>query len=191
MTQQYPHNPQPYAPQQPPKKHTLRTILIVLATVFVGLPVTIGIIGAALGGTDAKAPTAVTTKAAAPVTSAPATTQPTIEPTTEAPPPPPETTAPELSVSQEQAIKSAEAYIDYGAFSRKGLIDQLEYEDFTAKEAAYAADHITVNWMTEADQSAAAYLETGSFSHSGLMDQLLYEGFTRAQAAHGVKSVGL
>jgi hypothetical protein len=189
MTQQYPHNPQPYAPQRPPKKHTLRTVLIVLATVFVGLPVTIGIIGAALGGTDAKAPTAVTTQAA-PVTIAPAET-PSVEPTTEVPPPPPETTAPKLSVSREQAVKAAEAYLDYGAFSRKGLIDQLKYEGFSTSDATYAVDHVEVNWTSEADQSAAAYLGTGSFSRQGLMDQLLYEGFTKAQAAHGVKSVGL
>ena len=42
--------------------------------------------------------------------------------------------------SQEQAIKSAKSYLEYSAFSRQGLIDQLssEYgEKFTPEQAEY------------------------------------------------------
>lgn len=198
MTQYDPNQPyQPAghlggSPPQAPKKHTLRTVLIVLGSVFIGLPVMIGVIAAAVGDTDGKAPTTVTTRAAAPVT----TKAPTVQPTTQAPAAP-KTTAPaapktqELSVSQEQAVESAKEYIESGDFSRLALVEQLKYEGFTTKEAKYAVDHITVNWLAEADGSAARYLDTGSFSHQALMDQLLYEGFTKVQAAHGVKSVGL
>ena len=37
----------------------------------------------------------------------------------------------------EQAAKSAAAYLDYSAFSRSGLIDQLVYEGFTQAQAEY------------------------------------------------------
>lgn len=183
---------QPPAPQ-PPKKHTLRTVLIILGSVFIGLPVAIGLVAAATGSTDSKAPTTITTQAAAPATTA----VPTAKAATQAPAAPKTTAAPvapktqELSVSQEQAIESAGDYIESGDFSRKSLIAQLKYEDFSTSEATYAVDHITADWTAEADDSAASYLDTGSFSHQGLMDQLLYEGFTKTQAAHGVKSVGL
>lgn len=184
---------QPPAPQPPKKKRTLRTVLIIAASVFIGLPVAIGLVGAATGSTGEKAPTAVTTQAAAPTTTAaptaPATTQAPVAPRTTAAPVAPKTQ--ELSVSQEQAIESAGDYIESGDFSRKSLIAQLKYEDFSTSEATYAADHIAADWTAEADDSAASYLDTGSFSHQGLMDQLLYEGFTKTQAAHGVKSVGL
>lgn len=37
----------------------------------------------------------------------------------------------------EQAAKSAESYLDYTAFSRKGLVDQLMFEGFTKKQTEY------------------------------------------------------
>ena len=38
---------------------------------------------------------------------------------------------------KEQAAKSAKSYLEYSAFSRDGLIDQLIYEGFTREEAEY------------------------------------------------------
>lgn len=113
--------------------------------------------------------------------------------TTKAPPPPPapKTTAPALSVSQKQAMLSAESYLDTMAFSRKGLIHQLEFEGFSTEDATYAVDHVTVDWTKQADLSAESYMQMGGFSHKSLLNQLLYEGFTQEQAEHGVKSVGL
>ena len=37
----------------------------------------------------------------------------------------------------EQAAKSAESYLDTSGFSRSGLIQQLEFEGYTAAQAAY------------------------------------------------------
>jgi hypothetical protein len=37
----------------------------------------------------------------------------------------------------EQAAKSAASYLKYSAFSRSGLIEQLEYEGFTTAQAEY------------------------------------------------------
>ena len=37
----------------------------------------------------------------------------------------------------EQAAKSAKSYLEYTSFSRSGLVDQLLYEGYTAKQAEY------------------------------------------------------
>ncbi len=90
------------------------------------------------------------------------------------------------SSGETNAREKGESYLRYTAFSREGLIDQLEYEGFTTAEATYAVDAITVDWNEQAALKAASYLDHQSFSRSGLQEQLEYEGFTPAQAAHGV-----
>ena len=89
------------------------------------------------------------------------------------------------SAGQRNAVRSAESYVDMTGFSRSGLIEQLEYEDFSAGDATYAADHVGADWNAEAVESAQSYLDMTSFSKSGLIEQLEYEGFTPAQAAYG------
>src|SRR6478609_7343112 len=48
-----------------------------------------------------------------------------------------------MTVSQEQAVNQAESYLEMTAFSRKGLIKQLEFEEFSKADAKYAVDHIS------------------------------------------------
>jgi hypothetical protein len=84
------------------------------------------------------------------------------------------------------AQRSAENYLDTTAFSRKGLIDQLELEGYTTAEAVAGVDAVSVNWNEQAAKKAADYLDTQAFSRSGLIDQLEFEGFTTAQAQYGV-----
>lgn len=98
---------------------------------------------------------------------------------------------PHYTTNQEQAIGAAADYLDYAAFSRSGLIEQLEFEDYSTKDATFAVEHIKVNWMKQAAASAAEYLDYDSFSRGGMIEQLEFEGFTAAQAAHGATSVGL
>ena len=103
--------------------------------------------------------------------------------------------------SQEQAIKSAKSYLEYSAFSRQGLIDQLssEYgEKFPIEDATYAVDYLEstgqVDWNEQAAKSAANYLAYSSFSRQGLIDQLSSEygeKFTPEQAEYGVTKAGL
>ena len=76
------------------------------------------------------------------------------------------------------------------AFSRSGLIKQLEYEGYTKEEATYAVDHCGADWKEQAAKSAASYLRTMSFSRDGLIKQLEYEGFTHEQAVYGVEQNG-
>jgi len=93
--------------------------------------------------------------------------------------------------SEENAVRSAESYLSFSAFSRSGLIDQLEFEGFTSDEATRGVNSITVDWNDQAWKSAESYLGFSSFSRSGLIDQLLFEGFTQSQATFGVDKAGL
>lgn len=71
------------------------------------------------------------------------------------------------------------------AFSKSGLIEQLEYEGFTKSEAKYAVNNCGANWKEQAVKKAEQYLKNQSFSKSGLIEQLEYEGFTAKQARYG------
>lgn len=95
------------------------------------------------------------------------------------------------SVSKDNALRSAKSYLDYSAFSHKGLISQLEYEGYSEEDATYAADNCGADWNEQAAKAAKSYLEFSSFSRAGLIDQLVYEGYTNAQAEYGADAVGL
>ena len=94
------------------------------------------------------------------------------------------------TIGQRNASNSADSYLDYSAFSRQGLIDQLEYEGYSRADAVYAVDNCGANWNQQAALSAQQYLDYSSFSRQGLIDQLEYEGFTHSQAVYGVDAVG-
>ena len=96
----------------------------------------------------------------------------------------------ELTISQQNALKQAERYLEYTAFSKSGLQKQLEFEGYSEADAAYAAEHCGADWKEQAAAKAEQYLEYSSFSRSGLIDQLLYEGFTQEEAEYGVSAVG-
>ena len=42
---------------------------------------------------------------------------------------------------QQQAVKSAENYLDFTSFSPSGLYDQLVFEGFTPEQAQYGVDN--------------------------------------------------
>lgn len=90
-----------------------------------------------------------------------------------------------ITAAMENAIDAASSYLDYSAFSRSGLIGQLEYEDYATADATFAVDYLKVNWNEQAFESAKNYLDYSSFSLQGLTDQLVYEGFTYEQASYG------
>ena len=99
------------------------------------------------------------------------------------------------TVAQQNAYRSAVSYLNYTAFSRSGLIGQLEFEGYATADAEFAIARLEaeggVDWNAQAAAKAASYLEYTSFSRSGLIDQLLFEGFTAAQAEYGVGTTGL
>ncbi len=102
-----------------------------------------------------------------------------------------------LTPSEQQAVRSAEDYLSFMAFSRQGLIDQLssEYgEGFTVEDATVAVDSLSVDWNSQAAKSAEEYLDLQGFSCQGLIDQLSSEygeKFTMEQATYGATQTGI
>ena len=61
-------------------------------------------------------------------------------------------------VAQENALESAQSYVDMTGFSKQGLIQQLSAsagESFPKADAVFAANHVDVNWNDEAVESGA------------------------------------
>ena len=94
------------------------------------------------------------------------------------------------TLGQSNAVAKAESYLDFSAFSRKGLIEQLEFEGFDTADAQYAVDKVDPDWNEQAALKAKSYLEFSSFSRTGLIDQLKFEGFSDAEAEFGATAVG-
>lgn len=101
------------------------------------------------------------------------------------------TAADASNISRAQAVRKAREYLQFEAFSFKGLVGQLKYEGFSSSDATYGASHSGANWFKEAAAKAKEYLKMEAFSRSGLIGQLRFEGFTYAQALYGVQAVGL
>lgn len=95
-----------------------------------------------------------------------------------------------VPLEYQNALSKARDYLDFTAFSYIGLIDQLEYEQFSTESATYAADNCGADWNEQAAKKAQDYLDFSSFSRQWLIDQLLFEGFTQEQAEYGVTAVG-
>jgi hypothetical protein len=93
--------------------------------------------------------------------------------------------------SQASAERKAEQYLQMGGYSRQGLIEQLEYEQFSESDAEYAVDAVAVDWNQQAAIKAKRYLQMQGYSHEGLVEQLEYEKFTPAQAEYGASAAGL
>ena len=96
-----------------------------------------------------------------------------------------------ISISKQNALKKAKSYLNYSAFSKQGLIEQLEYEKFTLEQAQYGVNNCGANWNEQAEKKAESYLKYSAFSRQRLIEQLEYEGFTHEQAVYGVSAVGL
>lgn len=96
-----------------------------------------------------------------------------------------------MTGDQRNAVRAAESYLDISAFSRQGLIDQLEFEGYTTEDATFAVDYVSPDWNEQAALSAESYLDLTAFSRQGLIDQLVFEGFTYEQAQYGVAQTGI
>jgi hypothetical protein len=93
--------------------------------------------------------------------------------------------------SQESAVRKAQDFLREDNFSHKGLVEQLEYDHFSAEDAEYAVSSIPVDWNAQAAGKAKSFMKEDSFSHEGLVEQLEYDGFTASQAEYGVSTTGL
>lgn len=106
-------------------------------------------------------------------------------------PPVPVPTTQVESLSQQQAVKKAQSYLNIIAFSRSGLIEQLEFEGFSKSDSTYAVDKLNVDWKQQALKKAKSYLSIMAFSRTGLIEQLEFEGYSRADATYAVDQIGL
>ena len=91
------------------------------------------------------------------------------------------------TMGERMALASAKNYLRVSAFSKKGLIDQLEFEGYTTEEATYAVNNCGANWKEQAVKSAKNYLKIMPFSKQELIDQLEFEGYTTEEAIYGVE----
>lgn len=94
-------------------------------------------------------------------------------------------------MSQKNAIRKAESYLDLTGFSKSGLIKQLVFEGFSEEDSAYAVENIQVDWKEQAVKKGKEYLDMSGFSRSGLYDQLTFEGFTDEEATYALDTIGL
>lgn len=87
-------------------------------------------------------------------------------------------------------IKKAQQYINYTAFSRSGLISQLEYEGYSTESSEYSVDSLNIDWNKQCAKKAQEYIDYTAFSRDELYDQLAYEGFSSEQIEYGLSQVG-
>lgn len=167
--------------------------------------------GSAIGAAsdNPKEPTQVA--AASPSSSPEVSAEPAVEEVTSSSSPTPTPTAtkkpspkpaatkakPTVTRAQENALRSAESYLDFKGFSKKGLIQQLssEYGDgYKKADATWAVEHVDVNWKEQAVRAGEAYLDFKGFSRQGLIEQLSSEygdQFTVKEATYAADKLGL
>lgn len=96
-----------------------------------------------------------------------------------------------LTDEQQDAVGAAEDYLDFTAFSRKGLIQQLSSDagsGFSKKDATIAVDSMDIDYKEQAVKAAKSYRDFSHFSRKGLIQQLessYGSGFTHDQAVYG------
>ena len=154
----------------------------VILSVLIGFLAILLVVG--LFGTDESADTNTTTTITASQedTSAEETSTTKAETTT--------TTTKAETLSQRNAIRKAEDYLRFMAFSKIGLIEQLEFEGFSKEDATYAVNNISVDWNEQAYEKGQSYLNMMGFSEDGLREQLEFEGFTKSEIDYAINKIG-
>lgn len=89
------------------------------------------------------------------------------------------------------ALRSAENYLEFMAFSKQGLYDQLIFEQHSPEAAQYAVDTIDADWNQQALKSARFYRESMAMSHGAIYDQLTSEaeGYTASEAQFAIDNL--
>ena len=172
MSTQYPESAYNESPQ-PPKKSGVKKAAIGCGAVIVLL----FMLGSCtlMGGLLATAPTAPAPAAAPATSSVPAKQSAATKTTTPVP------------YASAAAADSAQGYLDMGAFSKKSLTKQLEFEGHEKPAIDYALANVNVDWDAEAVESVGSYQDLGmGMSVAELKNQLEFEGFTASQVEHAI-----
>lgn len=85
-----------------------------------------------------------------------------------------------------QANQRAEGAIEYAAFSKPGLVRQLQGELFTQEQATEAVEGLDVDWSIQAERSARETSQNIAISRSRLLYSLTDDGFTEVEAERGI-----
>lgn len=102
-----------------------------------------------------------------------------------------------MTVPQVNAVRSAKQYLNFSAFSRDGLINQLSSDagdGYDVADATVAVDSLSVDWNIQAAKSAKQYLNFSGFSCKGLINQLSSRAgdkYTVEQATYGATQAGV
>lgn len=102
-----------------------------------------------------------------------------------------------ITLAMENALESAQDYLDLSPFSRQGLIDQLSSQygaGFRTEDATWAVSQLSADWKKQAVRAAKDYLALTSFSRQGLIEQLSSSygaQFTMEEATYAVNKIGL
>lgn len=96
----------------------------------------------------------------------------------------------DMTTEERNALRSANSYLSFMAFSYEGLVEQIEYENYPHETAVFAVDNCGADWNEQAVKSAQSYLDFSAFSYEGLIDQLVYEKFTEEQATYAADNCG-
>jgi hypothetical protein len=159
----------------------------------IGVFVVLAIIGSAMGSgsttdntKDASDDTPIATQTQSPAAQQPAATKPPVtQPVATKP------AAPKETAGQRNAKRAAENYLEFTAFSRKGLIEQLSSsagDGYSVADATYAVDALHINFNEQAYKAAKNYLSFSAFSRKGLIEQLesaAGDQYTHSQAVYG------
>jgi hypothetical protein len=100
-----------------------------------------------------------------------------------------------MTSGQENALASAEDYLDLAGFSEEGLFQQLSSpagDGYSEADARYAVDHVDADWNAEAVEAAEDYLEISPMSKDALIEQLSSpagDNFTPEQAQYAADKV--
>ncbi|WP_029458353.1 Ltp family lipoprotein [Dietzia alimentaria] len=169
----------PYPPQKAPKKKRggcMKVGLIVLGIFLLVVILVTAINGS--GDNEDSDSTSTITSQTAPAPDGDAEPAPEAEP---------EQAEQETDVPREfkNALRSADRYLSVSSFSQQGLVDQLQFEDYSPEAAQYAAENVDADWNEQAAKKAEEYMAMSPMSRQGLVDQLVFEKFTPEQAEYG------
>ena len=80
--------------------------------------------------------------------------------------------------SQRKAFNEALSYLEAGAFSRYGLIEQLKEDSIPFLDANFAVDHLKVDWYEQAYREAKDYLKIRTYTLEEMIEQLKEDRFS-------------
>ena len=87
-----------------------------------------------------------------------------------------------------EALERAKEFLLKSPFSRQKLIEQIEKEGYSRKEARIAVDNSGTNWNEQAKRMAENILNTSMLSENEVIQKLILAGFLDEEAKYGAKN---